>query len=122
MQPQTRANGRWSSCARESQEAISILGTGFLSHPDNPQLRTRLSPAIGDLKLEDLNRALLRVVYRLLFWFVAEDRDALLQPDHADADTATRSRLREARDRYARYFSAQRLRRLAARHARQQAW
>ena len=26
------------------KQAISILGTGFLSHPDNPQLRARLDP------------------------------------------------------------------------------
>ena len=61
------------------EQAIAILGTGFLSHPANPQLRIRLGS--GELKLDDLNRALLRLVYRLLFWFVAEDRGALLQPD-----------------------------------------
>lgn len=98
------------------REAISILGTGFLSHPNNPQLRTRLSPEVGDLKLEDLNRALLRVVYRLIFWFVAEDRNALLQPDPADADQETLAQLRLARDRYTRYFSSGRLRRLARRN------
>ena len=61
------------------EQAIAILGTGFLSHPNNPQLRIRLGS--GELKLDDLNRALLRVVYRMLFWFVAEERRALLQPD-----------------------------------------
>ena len=40
----------------------------------------------ADLKLDDFNRALLRLVYRMLFWFVAEDRGALLQPDPDDAD------------------------------------
>jgi hypothetical protein len=97
-------------------KAISVLGTGFLSHPANPQLRARLDPRNADLKLEDLNRALLRVVYRLLFWFVAEDRDALLIPDPQDADPRTKTRLRWARDRYAQYFSAARLRGLARRH------
>jgi hypothetical protein len=96
------------------QQAISVLGTGFLSHPANPQLRVRL--ADGELTLGDLNRALLRLVYRLLFWFVAEDRGLLLQPDPADADDSVKARLREARDRYATYFSAARLRRLARRH------
>jgi hypothetical protein len=116
------------------ERAISILGTGFISHPDNPQLRHQL--ANNELRLDDLNRALLRLVYRLLFWFVAEDRDALLQPlpdvsvtpltrgdgppepsePHAiasDVSAETRARLREARDRYHQYFSAIRLRRLA---------
>jgi Eco57I restriction-modification methylase len=98
------------------QQAISILGTGFLSHPANPHLRNRLDPRNADLKLDDLNRSLLRLVYRMLFWFVAEDRGALLQPDPADADAATKARLREARDRYAAYFSSARLRQMARRH------
>ena len=98
------------------QQAISILGTGFLSHPANPHLRGRLDPGNADLKLDDFNRALLRLVYRMLFWFVAEDRGALLQPDPDDADAATRATLREARDRYAAYFSAARLRQLARRN------
>jgi N-6 DNA Methylase len=89
-------------------EAIAILGTGFISHPNNPQLRHRLGN--DELRLDDLNRALLRLVYRILFWFVAEDRDALLVPD---ASAETRTRRREARDRYHQYFSADRLRRLA---------
>ena len=98
------------------QQAISILGTGFLSHPANPHLRGRLDPRNADLKLDDFNRALLRLVYRMLFWFVAEDRGALLQPDPDYAGTAARANLREARDRYAAYFSSARLRQLAWRH------
>jgi hypothetical protein len=88
--------------------AIAILGTGFISHPNNPQLRHRLGN--DELRLDDLNRALLRLVYRILFWFVAEDRDALLIPD---VSAETRARLRDARNRYHQYFSADRLRRLA---------
>lgn len=83
--------------------AIEALGTGFLHHPDNGALVHRLNS--GELKLEDYHRALLRLVYRLLFLFVAEDRGALLAPD---ADEV-------ARERYARYFSTARLRRLATR-------
>ena len=98
------------------QQAISILGTGFLAHPANPHLRGRLDPRTADIKLDDFNRALLRLVYRMLFWFVAEDRGALLQPDPDDAGTATRASLRQARDRYAAYFSSARLRQLARRH------
>ena len=98
------------------KEAISILGTGFLSHPDNPQLRARLDPRNADLRLDDFNRALLRLVYRLLFWFVAEDRGALLKPDPEDAGSEAAARLRQARDRYATYFSSARLRQLARRH------
>jgi hypothetical protein len=106
------------------EQAISILGTGFIAHPSNPHLRAQLEK--NELRLDDLNRALLRVVYRMLFWFVAEDRDALLIPmpgvsaeaPHAiasDVSAETRARLREARDRYDQYFSAVRLRQLARR-------
>jgi hypothetical protein len=98
------------------QRAIAILGTGFLAHPLNPQLRLRLDPGSADLRLEDFNRALLRLVYRMLFWFVAEDRGALLQPDPDDAAVATKARLREARERYETYFSSARLRQLARRN------
>jgi hypothetical protein len=98
------------------EEAIAILGTGYMSDPANPQLRSRLDLAAGDMRLDDLNRALLRLVYRLLFWFVAEDRNALLTPDPPDAATSTVARLREARERYAAFFSAARLREIARRH------
>lgn len=85
------------------RQALEALGSGFLRHPDNEALRERL--ANGQLALADYNRALLRVVYRLLFWFVAEDRRALLDPV---AD-------RLAVERYDRWFSAARLRRTARR-------
>src|SRR5260370_1401336 len=86
------------------KQAISILGTGFLSHPDNPQLRGRLDPSRADLKLDDFNRALLRLVYRLLFWFVAEERGAPLQPDAEETDAETTHRPRQARARDTRIF------------------
>ncbi|WP_029433144.1 N-6 DNA methylase [Blastococcus sp. URHD0036] len=85
------------------QDALETLGTGFLQHPANAALREDL--ASGAIRLEDLHAALLRTVYRLLFWAVAEDRDALHAPDAP----------REARDRYAQHFSSARLRRLAVR-------
>jgi hypothetical protein len=84
------------------REALELLGTGFLDHPDNPHLRASID---RDLSTADFKRALLRLAYRLLFWFVAEDRDVLLDPD-ANPD---------ARQRYSRYFSARRLRELALR-------
>ncbi|MDR7252265.1 hypothetical protein J2X46_001241 [Nocardioides sp. BE266] len=84
-------------------QALQGLGTGFLAHPDNGDLRHRVEA--GELSLDDYNHALLRVVYRLLFSFVAEDRGALLSPDAAP----------HARERYAQYFSTDRLRRTARR-------
>lgn len=85
------------------QEAIEALGTGLLQHPANAELRRRLDDK--EARVEDFHHALLRLVYRLLFLFVAEDRDALLDP-RAEP---------KARQRYAEYFSTARLRRLALR-------
>ncbi|MGA5386069.1 Eco57I restriction-modification methylase domain-containing protein [Streptomyces pseudogriseolus] len=80
------------------QNALTVLGTGFLRHPENVRLREDVDP-------KALRDALLRLVYRLLFVFVAEDRDALLDPN-------TGERQREA---YERYFSSARLRERARR-------
>jgi hypothetical protein len=84
-------------------EAINILGTGFIRHPENVELREQLRA--GALRAEDYQRSLLRVVYRLLFLFVAEDRGALLDPDAPEA----------AKARYNEYFSSARLRTAAVR-------
>jgi len=83
--------------------ALQTLGTGFLSHPENRTLREQVDG--GTWSIEDIHHALLRVVYRLLFTFVAEDRGALLDPA---ADPS-------ARARYAEYFSTDRLRVVARR-------
>ncbi|MGW4456223.1 Eco57I restriction-modification methylase domain-containing protein, partial [Streptomyces albidoflavus] len=80
------------------QNALTVLGTGFLRHPENARLREDVDP-------KALRDALLRLVYRLLFVFVAEDRDALLDPNAGE-------RQREA---YERYFSSARLRERARR-------
>ncbi|WP_425827548.1 DNA methyltransferase [Streptomyces fractus] len=101
---------KWRSIAIESgsraldhfrdgvQSALKALGTGFLSHPANNELRQQLD-------VHAFQTALLRLVYRMIFLFVAEDRSALLDPD---ADDTTR-------ERYARYFATARLRRKALR-------
>ncbi|MGQ4373834.1 DNA methyltransferase [Streptomyces sp. SAS_267] len=80
------------------QATLTVLGTGFLSHPQNNKLREHLD-------VHALQTALLRLVYRMIFLFVAEDRGALLDPA-ADEQT---------RDRFTRYFSTARLRRHALR-------
>ncbi|KKC01158.1 Eco57I restriction-modification methylase domain-containing protein [Mycolicibacter arupensis] len=84
-------------------DALLTLGTGFLTHPDNTTLREQL--ADGTLTVSDIHEALLRVVYRLLFTFVAEDRGALLDPT---ADPT-------ARQHYLDYFSTDKLRRISRR-------
>ena len=54
------------------EKALQILGEAFVSHPKNTGLREALRS--GSLPLSELHEQLLRVVYRLLFLFVAEDR------------------------------------------------
>lgn len=87
------------------EKALEHLGTGFVSHPANTELRTAL--AAGSLKADDVHRHLLRLVYRLLFLFVTEDRDLLL--DRGAPEVASR--------RYRDYLSTAKLRR----HARERA-
>ena len=62
--------------------ALTHLGTGFVSHPGNSQLRAMLTASPDADK--DLHRALLRIAYRLIVLFVAEDR-RLLHPADSDA-------------------------------------
>jgi hypothetical protein len=85
------------------EEAIAALGRGFLAHPANSGLRQALRS--GALAGDDFYRELLRLCYRLIFLFVAEDRD-LLHPPASDP---------RARERYRRFYSTARLRLLAER-------
>ncbi|WP_104783818.1 MULTISPECIES: Eco57I restriction-modification methylase domain-containing protein [Streptomyces] len=85
------------------ERALVTLGTGLISHPDNGGLREKLHES--EVTVREMHPALLNLVYRLLFLFVAEDRDLLIPPD-APA---------EARKRYDTYFSTARLRRTATR-------
>ena len=61
------------------QEALLILGRGFLTHSDNTALCQRLQD--GTLTKEDYFQQLLRLIYRCLFLFCAEERDLLHTPD-----------------------------------------
>lgn len=91
------------------ERALQVLGEGFTSHPRNAALREALRT--GSLPLADFHGQLLRVVYRLIFLFVAEDRalegQPLLHP-RDDSDAA-----RVARERYATHYGTARLRDLA---------
>jgi hypothetical protein len=85
------------------QRAIETLGQGFLKHASNQAIRQSLRD--GSLDRQGYYRQLLRLVYRLLFLFVAEDRNLLLLPETPA----------EARELYTEYYSTQRLRLLAER-------
>ena len=93
------------------ERALETLGAGFTGHPKNAALREALRA--GAIGLDDFHGQLLRIVYRLIFLFVAEDRlldgQPLLHP-RDDSDAA-----RIARERYAAHYGAARLRDLAGR-------
>lgn len=83
------------------EAAIVSLGRGFLDHPHNAALAQDLRD--GVLDRQDYYRELLRLVYRLIFLFSAEDRGVLLDPAAPES----------ARDRYRRFYATRRLRDLA---------
>jgi hypothetical protein len=65
------------------EKAIEALGDGFLSHPDNKPLADAVRD--GKLDKQELFQEVLRVVYRIIFVLVAEERDALHAPIATDA-------------------------------------
>jgi hypothetical protein len=57
-------------------EALVILGSGLLQHPDNAELCAKVES--GKLPDVEYYRELLRLIYRLLFLMVAEERGMIL--------------------------------------------
>jgi len=106
MQEARKSGARALDALRDGvQQAIIHLGRGFLDwrggDDANRALRAQLRS--GDLSAQDYYRQILRLVYRLIFLFVAEDRNLLLLPDAEP----------QARERYMTYYAVGRLRRLA---------
>lgn len=81
------------------EQALLELGQGFIEHPANNDLRKALTD--GSLTRQGYFEQLLRLVYRLIFLFAAEDRDLLHLPGaspsvtRAYADGYSVARLRE---------------------------
>ena len=75
------------------EQAIKILGTALLQNPRNDELREKVRN--GKLTPQKFYEQLLRIIYRLLFLFVAEERNLLTNNEI-----------------YRRYYSATRLRQL----------
>jgi hypothetical protein len=118
------------------EEALANLGNGLLSHPANHELRQKLQRGLSSGKdshnsLTPLGyyRQLLRLVYRMLFLMVAEERGLIAaiapsQDDELSAPSAW-SRLRGPKQTeqplaiYLEHYSLSRLRRLAEESALQ---
>ncbi|URD53493.1 Eco57I restriction-modification methylase domain-containing protein [Chroococcidiopsis sp. CCNUC1] len=84
------------------EKALVLLGTGFLQHPNNGQLRQSFES--GELADTVYYRQLLLLIYRLLFLMVAEARNLLLTDEDPE-----KARI------YLEYYSVTRLRNLAER-------
>lgn len=61
------------------EQALTILGRAFLSHPANADLRTAVRDGI--LTASQYYQELLRLIYRVLFLMVAEDRQMVIPAD-----------------------------------------
>jgi len=82
-------------------EALQVLGSGFLVHPENQVLRHHV--ASGQIRSDAFFNYLLRLIYRLLFLMVIEER-GLVFPKGTPTKNSTI---------YFQHYSVQRLRRLA---------
>ncbi|MBD3386396.1 restriction endonuclease [candidate division KSB1 bacterium] len=91
--------------AKAVERSIVALANGFLQHPQNRKLRRALDSE--ELKDDEYYQLLLRLIYRLLFLMVIEER-RLVYGDGADA---------HKRDIYYHWYSVSRLRALAENHS-----
>lgn len=120
---ETDASSSWESWRKQGQEqgervrdglrdgvtqALLTFGTGFLAHSANDALRDRLQK--GELSTDQYFQQLLRLIYRCLFVFTAEERGLL----HVEDDSAA---ARQARDTYAAGYAFRRLRDRALRRS-----
>ncbi|MBN9379938.1 MAG: hypothetical protein J0H74_04195 [Chitinophagaceae bacterium] len=87
------------------KETLMVLGNGFLTHQDNEKLRQYFKD--GTLDAKEYYRELLRLVYRLLFLLVTEERDLVYDPDDKGKQIA------RYRELYREYYSLTRLRRIS---------
>ena len=83
------------------EHSIRSMANGFLSHRDNTVLRQAIID--GDLLAKDFYQSQLRLIYRLLFLMVIEERDLIF----------TKSTPRLKKDIYYNYYSVGRLRKLS---------
>jgi len=83
------------------ERAIRSFANGFLAHSDNTRLVEEITA--GRLSAADYYQNLLRLIYRLLFLMVIEERN-LIYPLGADSDK---------RSIYEAFYSVQRLRRIS---------
>lgn len=86
------------------EEALKILGEGFIHHTANSKLLEQLNS--GELTKEEYFQELLRLVYRLIFLFTVEERGLLHPRDEEKV-------AQEARQAYVQGYALSRLRSLS---------
>jgi hypothetical protein len=84
--------------------AIKDLANGFITHPNNNKLREAVEN--GNFSTDEYYRLQLRIIYRLLFLFVIEERNLV----YAESKTPETKRFNHI---YFNHFSLLRLRKLA---------
>lgn len=110
------------------EQSIIAFANGFLNHPDNETLRERMrqSKEREDKFEKEFYQYQLRLIYRLLFLMVIEERNLVFPNDKEDEGKQLwdkfwaeqpphipRMPLRQAREIYYSYYSVGRLRNLA---------
>ena len=83
------------------EQSIKLFANGFLSHPDNEQLRQAIIDE--NLSANEFYLYQLRFIYRLLFLMVIEERDLIFPKESP----------RKKKDIYYNYYSVSRIRKLS---------
>ncbi|MEI6174184.1 MAG: hypothetical protein WCR01_10555 [Bacteroidota bacterium] len=87
------------------QDSLVSLGNGFLQSVENNELRVKIRSR--ELSTQDFYRQIRRLVYRLLFLMVMEERDLVYDPDDRVEDTMKKKAI------YIGHYSIARLRNLS---------
>ncbi|MFO7853453.1 MAG: type IIL restriction-modification enzyme MmeI [Bacteroidales bacterium] len=101
------------------KESLIALGNGLLEHPENEELTERVLSGRPDPR--DFYHQLLRLIYRLLFLMVTEERDLIFaeirdenqEPDLDDLLNGIKRPTKKQKEIYYHYYSLIRLRKLS---------
>ncbi|MBE0655025.1 MAG: restriction endonuclease, partial [Bacteroidales bacterium] len=101
------------------KESLVALGNGLLEHPENEELREKITSGRPDAR--EFYHQLLRLIYRLLFLMVTEERDLVFsdlkeenrEPDMDDLLKGIKRPSRKQKEIYYNFYSLVRLRKLS---------
>lgn len=101
------------------KESLIALGNGLLEHPENSDLREKILGSRPDAR--EFYHQLLRLIYRLLFLMVTEERDLIFseiqdetkEPDLDDMLKGIKRPTKKQKEIYYNFYSLVRLRKLS---------